>query len=500
MTLPELFEAQAARTPDALAVECAGTRLSYRELNQRANRLARHLAAQGAGPERIVAVALERSADLVTALLAVVKSGAAYLPVDLAYPPARIEYMLADAAPAMLVTQAGAATAVSGATRPVVLDDAELSGYRDHDLTDADRAAPLRPDHPVYVIYTSGSTGTPKGVVVTHAGIAALARSHADRLGIGTDSRVLQYASFSFDTSVVDLVMGLAAGAALIMAEEKQRLSAAALGRLLARGRVTHATLPPGLLAVLPDGCLPEGMTLVAAGEACPGDVVARWSAGRELFNAYGPTEATVCATLAGPLGAEVSGAPREAPGAEVSGAPPIGRPIAGVRAFVLDEWLRPVPAGTAGELYLAGSGLARGYLGRAGLTAERFVPCPFPGVRGTGERMYRTGDLVRWTPAGDLIFAGRVDDQVKVRGFRVEPGEVEAALTAHPQVRQAAVVVREDRPGDRRLVAYVVPAGSGDVAGALREWLGERLPEFMVPSAVVAVGRAAADREREAG
>jgi len=469
VTLPELFQAQAARTPDAVAVECRGSRLSYRELNRRANRLARHLAGQGAGPERIVAVALERSADLITTLLAVVKTGAAYLPVDLAYPPGRIGYMLADAAPAVVVARAGAAPAVSGATRLVVLDEGGLAGYRDDDLTDADRAAPLRPDHPAYVIYTSGSTGTPKGVTVTHAGIAALAWSHTDRLGIGPDSRVLQYASFSFDTSVVDLVMGLAAGAALVMADEEQRLSAAALGQLLAGGRVTHATLPPGLLAALPDGCLPEGMTVVAAGEACPAEVIGRWSAGRRMFNAYGPTEATVCATLAGPLAG--------------GDAPPIGRPIAGVRALVLDGWLRPVPAGTVGELYLAGSGLARGYLRRAGLTAERFVACPFGAA---GERMYRTGDLVRWTPDGQLMYLGRADDQVKVRGFRVEPGEIEAALTAHPKIRQAAVTVREDVPGDRRLVAYVVQAGGDEAAGELRAWLAGRLPEFMLPSAVV--------------
>jgi amino acid adenylation domain-containing protein len=472
VTLPELFEARVARTPDALAVEGRGSRLSYRELNQRANRLARRLAAQGAGPEQIVAVALERSPDLITTLLAVVKTGAAYLPVDLAYPPGRIEYMLADAAPALLVTRAGAAPPGSVATRLVVLDDDAVAGYGDHDLTDADRTAPLRPDHPAYVIYTSGSTGTPKGVAVTHAGIAALARSHTDRLAIAADSRVLQYASFSFDTSVVDLVMGLAAGAALVMADEEQRLSAAALGRLLADGHVTHATLPPGLLAALPDGCLPEGMTVVAAGEACPAEVAGRWSPGRRMFNAYGPTEATVCATLAGPLAGP--------------DAPPIGRPIAGARALVLDGRLRPVPAGTAGELYLAGSGLARGYLGRPALTAERFVACPFGAA---GARMYRTGDLVRWTPDGELVFAGRADDQVKVRGFRVEPGEVEAVLGSHPAVAQAAVTVREDVPGDRRLVAYVVPAGNGDVAGGLREWLSERLPEFMLPSAVVPVG-----------
>ena len=230
-------------------------------------------------------------------------------------------------------------------------------------MTDADRAVPLRTGHPAYVIYTSGSTGTPKGVVVTHAGIAALSASQVASFGARPGSRVLQYASASFDASFWEFCMALLAGAGLVVAEERQRLSGAALGRLLVRRGVTHATLPPGLLAVLPPGCLPAGMTVVVAGEACPGEVVARWSAGRGLFNAYGPTEATVCATLAGPLG--VGGAAREALAG--GGVPPIGRPVAGVRAFVLDEWLGLVPAGTVGELYLAGPGLARGYLGRAG-------------------------------------------------------------------------------------------------------------------------------------
>src|SRR6185437_2309665 len=332
-----------------------------------------------------------------------------------------------------------------------------------------DRIAPLRTAHPAYVIYTSGSTGKPKGVTVTNAGIADLVWSQIERLEMGPRSRVLQYASFSFDASAKDVLLSMSAGAALVVADEETRLSAAALGRLLAEEKITHAGLPPGLLAAMPDGWLPEGLTLVVAGEACPAEVVARWSPGRLLFNGYGPTETTVCTSMAGPLGAEASGAP-----------PSIGAPHSGSRVYVLDDWLRPVPAGMTGEAYVAGRCLARGYLGRPVLTAERFVPCPFAGI---GERMYRTGDLVRWTSHGELMFVGRADDQVKVRGFRVEPGEVEAALTAHPEVRQAAVVVREDRPGDRRLVAYVVGEDSG---GGLRRWLADRLPEYMVPSAVV--------------
>ncbi len=346
---------------------------------------------------------------------------------------------------------------------------AELAGFPASPVGDRDRIAPLRTAHPAYVIYTSGSTGTPKGVTVTNAGIADLVWSQIERLRMGPRSRVLQYASFSFDASAKDVLLSMSAGAALVVADEDQRLSAAALGRLLAEEKITHAGLPPGLLAAMPDGWLPEGLTLVVAGEACSAEVIARWSPGRRMFNGYGPTETTVCTSMAGPLDTEATGAP-----------PSIGVPHSGSRVYVLDAWLRPVPAGVTGEAYVAGRCLARGYLGRPRLTAERFVACPFDGA---GLRMYRTGDLVRWTPDGELRFMGRTDDQVKIRGFRVEPGEVEAALAAHPEVRQAAVMMREDRPGNRQLVAYVVGEDSG---GGLRRWLAGRLPEYMVPSAVV--------------
>ena len=324
---------------------------------------------------------------------------------------------------------------------------------------------------PSYVIYTSGSTGRPKGVVVTHRGVASLAHAQIDLLGLNPASRVLQFASPSFDTAFWDMLVAFSAGATLVV-PERGRLVGEHLRRVLAEGRVTHALIPPSVLATLPPDAareLTDFECLVAGAEAVPPELVARWSvAGRRVMNAYGPTESTVIVTDGGP----VSG-----------GVVPVGRPVVNTRVFVLDDALRPVPVGVAGELYVSGAGLARGYVGRAGLTAERFVACPFE----SGVRMYRTGDLVRWRSDGQLEYLGRVDHQVKVRGFRIEPGEIESLLLGQEGVRQAAVVAREDVPGDRRLVAYVVPdldaaaavvVGSGvgggaasDGAAQVEEW-----------------------------
>ena len=485
-TLPQLFEAQAARTPDAIAVTCQDTALTYAQLNQQANQLARLLVARGAGPETVVAILMERSAGLITALLAVLKAGAAYLPLDGRYPAGRIAFMLADARPAILVTTSAvhaAAMDVPGlAQLPAeVLDDPQLAAdLRRLDVTDpgdCHRNGPLLPSHPAYLIYTSGSTGRPKCVVVPHAGLASLAATQLGRLALGSASRVLQFASPSFDASVWELLMTLCSGGRLVMASGEQMQPGPALAGLIGRHAVTHATLPPAVLEVLSPNELASVQVLVTAGEAAVAGLVTRWAAGRRLLNAYGPTEATVCATISGPL--------------RMGDEPHIGGPVVNARVFVLDGWLRPVPVGVAGELYLAGAGLARGYLGQPGLTGERFVACPFGPA---GSRMYRTGDVVRWSAGGVLVFAGRMDDQVKVRGFRVEPGEVEAVAAGHPLVAQVVVVAREDVPGDRRLVAYVVAAGGADgapggLAAVVRRYLAERLPEYMVPVVVVVEG-----------
>ncbi|MFD7257553.1 amino acid adenylation domain-containing protein [Streptomyces sp. NPDC059874] len=466
LTVPELFARRVAADPGAPALIGDGLVLSAADLDVRANRLAHHLAALGIGPESLVALALPRSADLVTAVLAVWKAGAAYLPVDPAYPADRIAYMLDDARPAVVLATRATYGLLPDGTAAVLLDEL--------DLADAPGTAPesaVVPANPSYVIYTSGSTGRPKGVVVTHAGVAALLDTQRERLGVGPGSRVLQFASPSFDAAFWELCMGLLSGAALVVADADRLLPGEPLAGTLTDHRVTHATLPPVVLAAMEaDARLLPGGTLISAGEALSGELVARWSVDRTLINAYGPTESTVCASMSGALAA--------------GAVPPIGRPVADSRLYVLDSRLRPVPPGVTGELYLAGAALARGYLGRTALTAERFVADPY-GPAGT--RMYRTGDLARWRADGQLDYVGRADDQVKIRGFRIELGEIEAALARHEDTGQVAVVVREDQPGVKQLVAYVVPRPerTADPA-ALRAHVGGSLPDYMVPAAVV--------------
>ncbi|MER6363213.1 amino acid adenylation domain-containing protein [Kitasatospora sp. NPDC001527] len=478
-TLPQLFEAQAARTPDRPAVLDAARELTYARLEEEANRLARLLIDRGAGPERPVAVALARTAASVVAMLAVLKAGAVHLPVDPDYPAQRIGLLLRDARPVLLLTDAESAGALPPTGVPVLrLDDpgvaAELAARPATAPTDADRTGPLTPANAAYVIYTSGSTGTPKGVVVTHRGIPGLVAAQAGAFGLDGDSRVLQFASPGFDASVAERCDALLTGAALVVVPKEELLPGEPLARTCERFGVTNVTLPPSVLAAVPEGGLPAGLSLVVAGEACPAALVDRWSAGRRMVNAYGPTETTVCATLTGPL----------SPG---GGAPPIGRPVPGARVYVLDEGLRPVPPGVPGELYVAGAGLARGYLGRPALTARRFPADPFGPP---GARMYRTGDRVRWRPDGQLEFLGRTDHQVKVRGFRIELGEVESALAALPEVAQAVAAVREDRPGRRALAGYVVPRpGAAPDPAALRAALAAQLPPYLVPAAVVVLG-----------
>ncbi len=446
--LVELFEDRARCAPHATAIVFRHRETSYGELNARANRLAGLLREHGAGPGVIVASTVPRSADLLVAVLATLKAGAAYLPIDAEYPAERIEHMVRDSAPALLLTHRSTTPSLpTGTSLAVVeLDSPEtLAALRTRSPSDpgpSERPRSARTDL-AYVVYTSGSTGRPKGVAVTRSGLANVAAHQAHVLGVTPDSRVLQFASPSFDAFFWEVAMTLPRGAALVMAPPSELLPGPELCRLVDESRITHLTLPPAVLRVLPEGALCSVSTLVVAGERVGAELVRRWSARRRLINAYGPSETTICVSMSDPL---TEGG---------SSAPPIGRPIRGVRVHLLDQRLQPVPTGVVGELYVAGAGLARGYLNRPGLTAERFVADPYGPL---GTRMYRTGDLARWNADGEIEFAGRTDHQVKVRGYRVELGEVEAILSRHPEVSEAAVTLREDEEGDRRIVAYLVP------------------------------------------
>ncbi|HUZ25458.1 MAG TPA: amino acid adenylation domain-containing protein [Streptosporangiaceae bacterium] len=473
LPLPGIFERQARRSPAAPAVAQDGRELTYAQLNRQANKLARVLIARGIGPEDVVALALPRDPQLIVAILAVLKSGAAYLPLDPGHPRERLDFMLTNARAALVLATAATAAGLPGAAPALILDApshrADRAAARGTNVTEAERRTPLRADHLAYVIYTSGSTGRPKAVAVTHRGIPVLFANQVERHAAVTGSRVLQLVSPSSDVMVAELCMALLAGGCLVL--PGATLAGEELARFLARETITHAHIPPAVLATLPRARLPHLRVLITGGENCPPDLVRHWRSGRLMVNAYGPSE-TTC---------DVSSSPwREDDAPEH---PVIGRPIAHVRVYVLDDRLGLVPPGTRGELYVDSPGLARGYLGRPDATAERFVANPFGPP---GSRLYRTGDLARWR-ADRLEFLGRADDQIKIRGFRIEPGEIEAALARCPGLGPVAVIAREDRPGDRRLVAYVCRGAGGEPDPAsLRRQLAARLPAHLVPAAFV--------------
>ncbi|MGW7465281.1 amino acid adenylation domain-containing protein [Streptomyces xantholiticus] len=473
-TLTALLAEQVARTPDATAVAFEEDRLSYAELDARAERVAGWLTRQGAGPGAVVAVALPRSADLVVALAAVLRAGAAYLPVDPGYPADRIAFMLDDARPVAVLTDTATLGLLPGASPVLTLDDSEA-------LAPAEGTPPcaVRPADPAYVIYTSGSTGRPKGVVVPHSAIVNRLLWTQGEYGLTSADRVLQKTPSSFDVSVWEFFWPLITGATLVVARPQGHLDPQYLARLIQEQSVTTAHFVPSMLRAFLAEPQAAGCTALArvlcSGEALTPDLVrgfhGLFGGAVELHNLYGPTEAAV----------DVTAWPCPADGADRDGVP-IGRPVWNTSAYVLDAALRPVPAGVPGELYLAGPQLAHGYLGRQGLTSERFVADPY-GPPGT--RMYRTGDLARRGADGVIQYLGRTDDQVKIRGFRIEPGEIEGVLALHPSVREAAVVARRDlgTDGDPMLVAYTT--GTADAA-ELRRHLAGSLPEHMVPSAFV--------------
>jgi amino acid adenylation domain-containing protein len=464
--LHELFAEQAARRPDAIAVVLEDQELSYGALERRANQLAHHLRGLGVGPDVVVGLCVGRSLDMVVGVLGILKAGGAYLPLDPRYPADRLAYMLTDARVTVLLTQDALVDQLPAPAAELVRLDADWPRIARQPETAP--ASGVDDDHLAYVIYTSGSTGRPKGVMIPHRGVMNLAEAQLSQLSLTAADRILQFASISFDAAVWDVVMSWRVGAALVLAELHDLMPGEPLRDLLIRQRITTMLLPPAALAALPAASLPDLKTLIVGGEACSAEMLRPWLSGRSVLNAYGPTEASVCTTMF-----RCAAEDRR---------PPIGRPLPNARAYVLDERLEPVPVGVAGELYIGGAGLARGYLLRPGLTAERFVPSPFA----TGERLYRTGDLVRWRPDRELEFLGRLDTQVKLRGFRIELGEIEAALSSQQDVAQAVVVAREDAAG-KRLVAYVVPHqhAATDIS-ELRRQLQQKLPDYMVPAAFV--------------
>ncbi|WP_120313402.1 non-ribosomal peptide synthetase, partial [Mycobacterium mantenii] len=442
---------------------CDGLSMTYRELDEASSRLAHLLTGRGAGPGQTVALLFSRSAEAIVAIVAVLKSGAAYLPIDPGLPAARIGFMLADAAPVAALTIAALAERLEGHGVSVI----DVNDRRIDTLPETPLPIPT-PESVAYLIYTSGTTGVPKGVAVTHRNVTQLMESLD--AGLPAAGVWSQCHSLAFDVSVWEIFGALLRGGRLVVVPESAARSPQGLHDVVVAEQVSVLTHTPSALAVLsPDGL--GSAALVMAAEACPAEVVDRWASGRMIVNAYGPTETTMCVAISAPLGAG-------------SGAPPIGSPVAGAALFVLDEWLRPVPAGVVGELYVAGRGVGCGYWRRSGLTASRFVACP---LGGAGARMYRTGDLVRWGTDGQLQYLGRADEQVKIRGYRIELGEIQTALASLDGVAQAVVIAREDRPGDKRLVGYLTESTAGTVdPGAARTALAERLPEYMVPAALV--------------
>ncbi len=485
-TVVELFELQVQRTPEAVAVVFGEQELNYRELNERANQLAHLLIGEGIGPEDVVGLAVPRSLEMIVALLGILKAGAAYLPIDLDYPAQRIAFMLADAEPAYMLTTGEAALNTPDISRCLILDHPEiivrLAQSVDGNPGDGDRRSPLRPENPIYVIYTSGSTGVPKGVMMSAGGLTNLLSWQRGLISGGSGTKVAQFTALSFDVSAQEILSALTSGKTLIIPSNETRHTPAELVRWIEQYKVNELFAPTLVIEVLCETASQLGSDLKSlvevaqAGEALTLSEQMREfyrHGNRRLYNHYGPTETHVATAYS--LPPDTSQWP-------VSAA--IGAPIWNIRVYVLDGGLRPVPMGVTGELYIAGVGLARGYLKRPALTGERFVADLYGGP---GRRMYRTGDLARWRADGKLEFVGRSDEQVKIRGFRVEPGEIEEALREIPEVAQAAVVAREDSAGERRLVGYVVPAAGGSIdAGAVRQRIAQRLPNYMVPAAIV--------------
>ena len=502
----QLFEEQVAQTPNNIAVVFEAQQLTYRELDARANQLAHYLRSAylsgeasyterlvGAGsrkeenlsrsnslevsPEVLVGICTERSFDTIVGILGILKAGAAYVPIDPAYPSERIAYLLNDSQLSILLTQRQLSASLPEHQAQVVCLDSDWSEISV--MSELPPISDVTPENLAYIIYTSGSTGKPKGVKVAHRGLCNLAIAQIKLFDVQPSSRVLQFISLSFDASIGEIVTALCAGATLCLGTREELQPGQPLLQLLQKEEITHISITPSALASVPTQELPALQTIIVGGEPCPPSLVGQWAKGRKFFNAYGPTESTVCTTVAQCF-----------EGMEVL---PIGRPINNTQVYILDCHLQPVPIGVSGELHIASVGLAQGYLNRPDLTEEKFISNPYSSetVRvyspELGSRLYKTGDLARYLPDGNIEFLGRIDNQVKIRGFRIELGELEILLCKHPDVRETVVIARKNSTGDNQLVAYIVPRQQlAPTITELRRFLKEQLPDYMIPSAFV--------------